>query len=373
MKSFKDLFKHNKYIDAKAVREAIDDGYVNVQYHPTKSLAILNYTKKTQFEQHWNEITCRCRGLVVEWDMFADKLRIVIESPRKFFNHDEEFAPDISEWKFDDMLVTEKLDGYYISARIDSKYGLIVTSRGSFNNQYVDAAKKLLPFANLKRDTNYFCELLKDFPGDEGIIVTRHPQEMVVCWGVNDKVPTESDRLGWPWPFHIAERVTQASLETYMQSEVEGVVIYNTKTRERIKFKTAWYLEMHRIISNCTFKRTLDIVSGGGQIENTTQTVYKDVNGEEHIVQVSAIPEEHYKQMCEWEEQIWAEFNRVSHLVAQDYLAYKDKTPKEYALESNSEAYVKGLVFKRFKGDGTDMDDAVWKVVRKLLSKSNNQ
>lgn len=359
-------------INTAAVLKAVEDGYVRVQYHPKLPLAILNYTEKTQFEGRWDDTTRRCRGLVVAWDIFSEEMKIIIESPQKFFNHNEEHAPDISGWKFDDMWVSEKLDGYYISIRNDSQYGLIVTSRGAFDSVYALLARGLLyRWQDLPQNTNFFCELCATIEGDEGVIVTKHPETKLVCWGVNDRVPTQSDPMGWP--YEIAKEVTQPQLAEYMRGDVEGVVIFNKNTGERIKFKTDWYIKMHRLVSNCTFRRTLDIVCGGGQIGGATETTYTDKSGEECTIQISALPEEHLRQMCEWEKQIRAEFLRVSLLVSDDYLEYKDRTPKEYALESQSEPYIKSLVFRRFKGDGADMDEAVWKTVRKLLEKSNDK
>lgn len=351
-------------IDRLEVVGAIKAGDIRVQFdNPTKpKLAILNYTEQATYAHHWNEITRRCRGLVVEWKTKGKNLPVVIESPQKFFNNIEPEAPDLTKWKFSQIYVSEKLDGYYISVRNDSKYGLIVTSRGSFDNQYVDAAKKLLP-SNIPKDTDYFCELCQDFDGDESVLVMKHHEPKLVCWGVNKTVPTPNDKMGWEG--EIAWEVTEQQLKQYMSQEVEGVVAFNRTTGERVKIKTQWYLEMHRLISNCSFKRTLEIVCGGGRIKDEVQTTYIGTDGQENTINVQSIPEEHYVQMCIWEAEIWQCRAKVILQAQSDYQKYHLQTPKTYALESNTDKDIKSIVFDMFKDKNTDAK--VWKVAQKRL------
>lgn len=352
------------------VEGAIKAGDVRVQFdNPLDpKLAILNYTEQATFNHAWNEITRRCRGLVVEWRTKGKYLPIVIESPQKFFNNIEPEAPNLTEWKFSQIYISEKLDGYYISVRNDSKYGLIVTSRGSFDNQYVQAAKKLLP-SKLPKDVDFFCELCQDFDGDESIIVIKHNEPKLVCWGVNKTVPTPDNKMGWDG--EIAWEVTEQQLKQYMNREVEGIVAFNKVTGERVKVKTQWYLDMHRIISDCSFKRTLDIVCGGGKIKGEAFTTYKDNNGEIHELNIASIPEEHYEIMCNWEEEIWQKHATITLRATADYQNYKNKTAKEYALESKTDKDIKGVVFDMLKGKNTD--EKVWKIVRnRLLRNTTN-
>lgn len=46
--------------------EMIRDSYVFCQKHPEADLYIYNYSKKTQFEDKWNEVTLSCRGLILD-------------------------------------------------------------------------------------------------------------------------------------------------------------------------------------------------------------------------------------------------------------------------------------------------------------------
>lgn len=369
MKSFRKKPQRIKILK-EALHREIDAGYVTVRIHPTKKdLCILNYTQRTQIEKHWNDITRRCRGLVVEWKNSGDYVSVIIDSPQKFFNLSEPEAPDASLWLVDDTYISEKLDGYYISIRNDSKYGLIVTSRGSFENQYVDAAMKLLP-TGIPKDTDFFCELCQDFPGDESIIVTKHPVPRLVCWGVNHTVPTQENTYGWNG--EIANKVSEEQLKRYLKCNVEGIVIFRHSTGERVKVKTKWYLNLHRAISNCTFKNTLEVVCGGGRIRGETVTKYIDRSGEEQTLNVSQIPEEHYTMMCVWENQITDAYTKLMLKATTDFEAYKKRTPKEYALESNSPREVKNITFAMLQKKKPDeIQRMAWTTIRRKLERES--
>ena len=354
------------------VEKEIDDGYVRIAFHPQhKNLAILNYTEKTQFERHWNATTMRCRALVVEWKKKWPYLPIVIGAPRKFFNNGEPEAPNLSEWKFKDIYMSEKLDGYYIAVRNDSKYGLIVTSRGSFDNKYIDAAKKLLPW-EIPPDVDYFCELCQDFEGDENIIVARHPKPRLVCWGYNDYVPLPNAPGGWSG--EIAKEITEKQFRQYMTDHVEGLVAYNLNTKERVKVKTQWYLALHRAISRCTKKDVFEIVSGGGRIAYTDRTTYIGKDGEEYTLEIAALPEEHIVQMEDWEEEFRDEYDKVMFWAKEDTKKWEVLGKKAYALTSETPKDIKSVAFALM---GNKSHDAIkkltWGVVKNhLLRDSTN-
>lgn len=354
------------FMSKASVMKAVEGGYVTRKQHPEKkNLWILNYTKKTQFERYWTPVTRRCRGTIVEWPRFGSDLLTVVAAPSKFFNNGEPEAPDLTKWKFRDIYITEKLDGYFISVRNDSKYGLLVASRGSFDNQYVDAAKKLIP-ADLPLDIDFFCELCQDFPGDENIIVTRHPTPRLVCWGVGSTVPTPTSPCGWPG--EIAKRVTEQQFRQYMLGRVEGVVAFNLSTNERVKVKTQWYLGMHRAISRCTFKDVLEIVSGGGEISKNETTTYIDAQGESQTITLSMLPEEHLIKMREWEREIWCCHENIVDSASVDYEVWNERGPKEYAQKSDTPSDIKSIVFAMMSGkDYAKINELTWKTVKKRL------
>lgn len=296
-------------------------GFIRKSQHPELPITIYNYTQKASFEEKWDNITINSRGLILNNDG-----RIVIKGPKKFFNKEEKWSAkfDISQ-----SIISEKLDGYYISIKLDDLYGLVISSRGSFCNKYTTSAEKLItePIRRqIQPNIQYFCELLQNFPGDEGIIVTRHPKPKLVCWAMRGEdgkeiIPTKDN-----CPFEIARKMSFEESIQYLHQEVEGVVAYNPQTEERIKIKTDWFLNLHRLISDCTPNRVWEICKSGGQVEDLD------------------IPNEFMEQMLDWQTSLKGLVDLEYQRLLQLYDKYSSYSDKELGL-SNLDPYTKGQIF----------------------------
>lgn len=104
----------HEYLDTEALDVEIRDGYVTLREHPEDaSLWILNYSKKTQIERHWNDVTQKCRGLIVKsaWWTNVGPLEVIARPFEKFYNlseHPEDtFNLDAPVW------ATDKADGCF--------------------------------------------------------------------------------------------------------------------------------------------------------------------------------------------------------------------------------------------------------------------
>lgn len=304
----------------------IKDGYIRASRHPVLPITIYNYTQQATFEEKWDEITTTCRGLILD-----DYGRIIIKGPRKFFNREEEWAD-----KFDirEAIISEKLDGYYISLKQDGRYGFIISSRGSFCNKYTAAAEKLITSEirrRLERNIQYFCELCQNFEEDSGIIVTKHPVPKLVCWAMRGEDGKEIIPTTENCPFEIAKKMTPDEASKYLTNEVEGVVAFKPDTEQRVKIKTDWFLRTHRIISDCTKRKVWEINKDGGKVADLD------------------IPNEFLSQMKEWEAELQnkvnAELDRIQNLADK----YANCSDKELGL-SNIDSYTKSQIFNQRKG-----------------------
>lgn len=267
------------------LQQRIEDGYVRVQKHADKDLWIYNYTQKTELEDKWDDVTLKCRGLVLDKDGNR-----VIKCPIKFFNHTD---PRHAKVNFDTCSITEKLDGYYISFKNDKELGLIVTSRGSFNNQYVEEARKFLLGCDIPVGRTYFAELCMNFAGDEGIIVTKHLTPKLVIWGEQDENQNWQNiysEQSYTVPLPYCKVMTKDESISYLEKEVEGVVLVDRNTGDRVKVKTDWFIRRHRLISRCTKKAVWEVLKDGGHITNMD------------------FPDEFRKEMIEWENELRDEF-----------------------------------------------------------------
>lgn len=325
--------------DIKDLIDLVNEGYVRKADHPTLPLSIYNYTQKAQFESNWNHITRQTRGLVLD-----DQYNIIIKCPEKFFNQDEPLAAKVD---LNNARISEKLDGYYISIKLDSDWGLIITSRGSFDNRYTKATKSFLnddTVLKMGQNYTYFCELLQNFPGDEAIILTQHPIPRLVCWAIKDENFNEIIPDDW-CPFPIAKELSLAEAKLYLEQKVEGIVAQDLKTYDRVKIKTEYFIQHHRLLSDCTKKRAWEVLSQGGLIEDLD------------------IPDEFMLQMKEYEKELKLEFESFYQKILQAEYRTSDLTDKELGLLDDYQD-LKPFLFLLRKDKGQECLDRVWQKIK---------
>ena len=312
-------------------------GYIRKSKHPVLPLTIYNYTEKTTWEGKWDNITTNTRGLVID---HTQKPSVFIQGPKKFFNIGEKFAPTLD---LQNCIISEKLDGYYISIKQDSVFGLVTTSRGSFCNKYTLSAEKLITNeirGQIQQNTEYFCELLQNFEEDSNIIVTRHPNPKLVCWAMRvngqEVIPNPTN-----CPFEIAKKFTFNQAKKYLTQEVEGVVAFNQSTGDRVKIKTEWFLNMHRMISDCSPNRVWELNSKGGRVEDLD------------------IPDEFMNQMQQWQktldDKIYVETKRLYKI----FDKYSNLSDKELGL-SKIDSYDKTQIYNLRKGRIRTFSDKIY-------------
>ena len=85
----------------KVLEEYIDKGLVVKQNHPTLPLSIYNYSRTTQYDGMWDDITLNCRGLVLD-----NEGNVIAKPFPKFFNYEEHKPEDIPNENF---VVYEKI------------------------------------------------------------------------------------------------------------------------------------------------------------------------------------------------------------------------------------------------------------------------
>lgn len=129
------------YIPNQALlREYIADGTVTARFHKTLPLTILCYGRKATYEDIWDEVTCKTRGLIVD-----DKGEIVARPFEKFFNANHIGRPETA---LEELLkepsppfFSEKLDGSMGTLYSYNGYSAIA-SKGSFHSEHAEWASK---------------------------------------------------------------------------------------------------------------------------------------------------------------------------------------------------------------------------------------
>lgn len=101
---------HTNMFSRETLNDYIERGLITGQVHPVSSdVVIYNYTQKTQYEGLWDEVTTRCRGLIIDW---RGEQSVLLSNPfPKFFNWEEHVQKGLAipDGK---PLVYEKLDGW---------------------------------------------------------------------------------------------------------------------------------------------------------------------------------------------------------------------------------------------------------------------
>lgn len=223
-----------------------NEGWVIKQTHPTKDLTIWNYSRKTQWEKHWDDVTLLARGLVTN-----SEGKMVARGMRKFFNMEELQPSEIPNEPFE---VTEKMDGQLgILFFYDDEW--IFCSRGSFTSDYAKKGRELLEKYKYKKlDTRY--TYLFEIIFKEGRIVCKYDFEdliMIACFnnetGIEKLIHNaEFEGLG----FKLVKKYDGINdfkvLKEMVSDDAEGYVI-RFRSGLRMKIKGVEYCRLHSLIT----------------------------------------------------------------------------------------------------------------------------
>lgn len=247
--------------DMAALDMAIVDGYVRRQLHPFESLAILNYTDRCQFDQAWTDVTLRCRGLIYD----TNTLEIVARGWPKFFNYgDEKNIPSINEMLYEDVQVTDKMDGSLGILYLNSHGDVQVATRGSFTSDQALHATSLLQerYGDWKPPPGVTVLVEIIYPGNR-IVVDYGDQDDLVFLGVLDTatgVTLSQDPVSVGWPGPATTVLPYDTLAEAVRAEprrnAEGMVVHFLATDQRVKLKQEDYKALHRILTG-TSARTI--------------------------------------------------------------------------------------------------------------------
>ena len=226
-----------------------DEGWLIKQTHPTKDLTIWNYSRQTQWEDHWDEITLMCRGLVTN-----SKGEIVSRCLRKFFNWEQLLSANfpIPNEPFE---LYEKMDGQ-LGLLFWYEDEWIFASRGSFQSMYAEKGMQMLMkyynYTMLDHDYTYIFEIIFK----EGRIVCKYDYEaLVMLAAIHIKHNFELDihtwefaELGFPMVKKYDGVKDFTELKASISDDAEGYVI-KFKSGYRMKIKGEEYCRLHSIIT----------------------------------------------------------------------------------------------------------------------------
>lgn len=238
-------------LDINILNSYVEKGLLRNQSHPTLPLLIWNYTETVQFEQKWDDLLLKCRGLITDTNG-----NVVAKTWDKFFNDSEN-----RHIPTDKFVIEEKLDGSMLILFYYNNQWITAT-KGSFTSEQAIKGYEIL----LKNHPKFMEGICVDYTfifevlySQNRIVVSYGNTEKVVLTGVVDtKTGEEIDSHLFKDRFEVVKRYDFKEYQTIKSlnwENAEGFVVkFSNGSKCKIKFET--YLYLHRIVTN-TSSRTV--------------------------------------------------------------------------------------------------------------------
>lgn len=361
-----------KSYSLRTLNKYVNEGKIERNPHPTLPIAIYNYSRETQFNRDWDEITLAMRGTVID-----DKGYVIASSFPKFFNYEE--VVDQVPLKGDYVYVQEKVDGslgllfYY-----NDEWHL--ATKGSFTS---DQAKKGMEI--LRERYKLFDQVFMTHV--TYVVEIVYPENrIVVDYGEKEKIvflSTSIDGVEQHWTtslsifkgsgirdedivkceqhFSFDEDLYKSLKEKNTGNEEGFVLLFQPYFRMKIKFEE--YVRLHRLLTNFSNVDIWEALKDG-----------RDIN-----VLLEKVPDEFdawvRKTIDNLRYHRYAIEERAGKIHQYfRYGKYSDReiepTKKEFAqhLEfCKVEPSIKAICFSIW--DGKNYDDLVWKMIRPKYQK----
>lgn len=244
-------------INLEILNQYVNEGWVEKNDHPTLPISIYNYSRKTQFESNWNDITLMCRGLVLDREG-----NVIAKAFNKFFNMEELKSEEIPNESFE---VFEKLDGS-LGILFNYEGEWIFATKGSFISEQSVKGMEMLKkykYEKLLEGYTYLFEIIYN----QNRIVCQYNFEDLILLAVidnhdgndidihSDQVQIHGNRLKYMLlnlGFKLVKKYDGIkdynTLKSLISDDREGYVI-RFKNGFRMKIKGEEYVRLHRILT----------------------------------------------------------------------------------------------------------------------------
>lgn len=330
-------------------------------------LSVYCYSRKTEYENLWNEFNTLIRGLVT-----SQEGKIVSACMPKFFNFgqlDEKTQKKLINEK--DFTVYEKLDGSLIHV---SKYEgeLIVTSKKSFQSEQALKAKELIrkKYNKAKFSTGYTYVFEIIYPENKIVVDYGNKEELVLLTIIDNKTMLDIDEekinlYAEKFNFRRPKKYNYTSIRELLKEQAkaeftneEGFVV-QLRDGYRFKIKYSEYFKLHKIITEYSLKSVIEFLMNGSSV---TEFI-KEYN----------IPDEFFNEVKFDEDGIKELYSRIEEdnlkiaSMVRDLPTRKEQALKLFEIEGKDSVseFNKGIVFLML--DDKKYSDAIWKIILKQI------
>lgn len=355
----------------------LSDRLVQKSEHPEFPLDLYCYGRKAVYDNVWDTVTMKCRGIIVH----RVTGEIIARPFEKFFNLGSANMPDTDPLTWDcnklgnmQPVVWEKLDGFLcILYHWEGKN--YIASKGSFTSPHAKwATNWIQSHPAWSRFTLPGCtpvfegitsnlRIVVDYGKLEGLVLTA-----IIKNETGEEYPPSDLRafateyycraaiqFDIPW-----QEAAKHSLDESVKNEEGYVLTWYRKgtTPFRLKVKFQDYLRLHRLVTGVGPKRILEALMGGWGVDFMENDA----------------PEWFKKYVSKWKTVIETEYNRIEeegeraydavHLALHTQDIVGIPTRKDWALLVQRPEFknVSAIVFARM--DGKPVAPIIWKMVK---------
>lgn len=313
-----------------------------------------------------------CRGII-----FDQKGHIIRRPLHKFFNCNEREETNVSKLDWESKHdVLDKLDGSQIAPyKLDSGEVIWGTKMGKTDvglqaQNYVAENKRYTNFANLCFSaciTPIFewvsnkQRIILNYPQDDLILIAMRymvsgeyiDQETVERWADHWKIPVVK-----VWNASLGGGNHQTFIDDLSKREgIEGVVI-RFQDGHMIKVKCEWYVRLHKTKDQISSEKNIVELLINNQIDDIIPFLLEDDKKK-----LDAYTVDFHTAVDN--------YVRILQAVS-DGIVRHNMSRKEYALDSKSSAFFKGIIFKRWDNPSLEIKPYLLELIKKHCT-SNQQ
>lgn len=346
-------------MDKALLEEMVEKKYINVQKHPTADLWILNYSKSCQIDHVWNEVTTKCRGIII--DMFGN---IKARPFEKFYNYEEleGLGITVPDLDFDAF---EKMDGslgimYWVD---DVPY---LATRGSFISEQCKHGTEILhtkykdKWNRFDRNRTYLFEII--YPEDKHCIAYGPDVDDIFMLAVIDTdTGLETDSIdNYRDDFAVTKHYDGIKDWTNIRDMFSGdnregfVIRFSNGFRMKLKYEQ--YFKIHFLRSMLSKKLILEHIVNGttSELEETLKML-----DEENQIYYKNIMKSLYDRYAEIENEMLKVYRPKA----------ENETDAEYAKWVFTNRGYASMIFN--KNRGYDYSQIIWKIIKSEIKEEN--
>jgi RNA ligase len=331
-------------MEKELLKKMVDEGYVSIQKHPTEDLFIHNYTKKAQYEWSWNEVTKKCRGLIM-----GGKGEIISNPFEKFFNLEE----------LDNKKHKIPNESFEVYEKMDGSLGILywvedvpaIATRGSFvSKQAFEGTKILLEkyqnaIKNLDSKKTYLFEII--YPKNRIVIDYGDKRDLILLAIRDTKTGKEYplEDIGFPIVKRYGGIKDFRKLKELEEDNKEGFVI-KFKSGFRMKIKFEEYKRLHRIFTNVSNKSIWEILKDGGD--------FKEL--------IERVPDEFFNWLEDTKNGLLRKYKQIEDISKKNYRSPEEfESMKDFAEYTSKQVYPSVLFQMK---SNKDYSEYIWKIIK---------